>query len=102
LISGVVMVTMDVILLVEPEGIAFDESYAEVLSAESLPVVTLIVIGHNHSRLDPILIPSAWPDEVLDPIWQASVQEQVTLVLGISLSSPQEAGTRSPCDSPRW
>jgi pimeloyl-ACP methyl ester carboxylesterase len=83
-----------------PEGIALDESEDQVRDAAPLPVVPLIVIGHGDARMDPHLIPTGWPGEVLDPIWKELVAKQTELVPGGRLVVAEQSSHGIPFEQP--
>jgi pimeloyl-ACP methyl ester carboxylesterase len=53
-----------------PEQIDLDASYAQVRAAGPLPSVPLVVVTHGDPRADPCWMPTDWPIEQLEPIWQ--------------------------------
>jgi pimeloyl-ACP methyl ester carboxylesterase len=53
-----------------PEQIDLDATFALVRAAGPLPAVPLVVITHGDPRADPYWLPSDWPIEQLEPIWQ--------------------------------
>jgi pimeloyl-ACP methyl ester carboxylesterase len=75
-----------------PEGIALDESYAQVRASAPLPAVPLLVIVHDDASLDSYLFPTNWPVEVLDPIWKELVADQARLVPGGRLVVAEHTG----------
>jgi pimeloyl-ACP methyl ester carboxylesterase len=83
-----------------PEGIAFEESYAQVRAARPLPTVPLIVIVHGDITHDDNLFPTGWPVEPLDTIWKELVAEQATLIPGGRLVVAAESGHRVEAEQP--
>jgi pimeloyl-ACP methyl ester carboxylesterase len=64
-----------------PEEIDFAASATQLAAANPLPAVPMIVLAHTPGQSD-YLIPSGWPIDVLDPIWQGLVAAQAQKVPG--------------------
>jgi pimeloyl-ACP methyl ester carboxylesterase len=64
-----------------PEGIDFAASETQLEATNPLPAVPLLVLAHTPGMGD-YLIPSGWPIDVLDPIWQELVAAQAQEVPG--------------------